>query len=583
MIKKRTPIILILLLFLSSNSVLWGEEIKAVSYVILQKGVPLKKQLSQENTIYEVRYEYDLYGTSLKVPSGTILKFTGGVIRNSPSITGLRDIDAPPYQIFDNVQHVSSISLLYPEWFGAVGNGVNDDTKAIQNAINAQINYSAIYFKRGIYRTTAPIIIPKEMKYSKIFGDVTAKIIAEHEGNCFEFNPTDIEAGHIEFKDLTIIGPNNDYGSFADNKSKGAGIQLSHAYNNLLDNCVISGFKYDYRITTGIGNDAMRSTFRFCEYGVYLDGKATNLNRFIACNIRENRREGVHIEGVLGSPALHNEFLSCYIEDNNPYVKRDIKTDVGVAFSLKRADFTVINSCYLESQYTFFNLDEYCTSSRIVDCRLAVPKNHTGHYVFRYNSSGSTIRGNHIVRCSMQSNVSNDEASVGFVSFSKNDDYSLDIYEDCEGLSIPESLKNDKRAPRFHYSIPNIAFGGSYNKMLNIGAAYQNPGFEKNDTYPYIEKSKKGCILHVNGLGHIVLGERITEDIIISQIIGLNIGDVVVIEAYCIPHSVTFKHMRYGIWMSDNHDAVIPSKQDMSTITFYKDYQGQLVEISRNF
>ena len=41
--------------------------------------------------------------------------------------------------------------------------------------------------------------------------------------------------------------------------------------------------------------------------------------------------------------------------------------------------------------------------------------------------------------------------------------------------------------------------------------------------------------------------------------------------------------MRYGIWMSDNHDAVIPSKQDMSTITFYKDYQGQVVEISRNF
>lgn len=47
--------------------------------------------------------------------------------------------------------------------FGAVGDGVTDDTIAIQNAINAGIqgNYKEIYFPQGIYVVTSTITIPE--------------------------------------------------------------------------------------------------------------------------------------------------------------------------------------------------------------------------------------------------------------------------------------------------------------------------------------------------------------------------------------------------------------------------------------
>lgn len=569
--------------FIFTPNYVRGNNDVITNYVVLQSGITLKNQLINENTIYEVRYAFDQRGEALKVPKGTILKFTGGVIKNCPSISNLRDIDAPLYQIFDNVRYVSSISILYPEWFGAVGDGIHDDTESIQNAVSAQVNYNAVYFKRGTYKTTAPIVLPNEMKYSKIYGDVSSKILVKHSGNCFEFNTTDIEAGHIVFENLSIIGPNKEYGPFSSNLSNGAGILLNKAYNNLIENCVILGFRYGLRITTGIGNDAIRTTFRFCEYGIYLDGAATNLNRFIACNIRENRREGVHIEGMASSPALQNEFTNCYIENNIPFVDSDNGNDVGIAFNLQRADFTLISGCYLECQNTFFNFGQYCTSSRIIDCRFAVPKRKTGHYVFRYNAPGKTIRGNRIIRCSMQSNVALDFFSVGFASFSESDDYSLDQYEDCSGLVISELVRTSKHAPRFVNSTANVAFGGSYHNMQNLGSVFQNPGFEKSGTYPYIEKRKDGNTLHINGFGHIVIGSLIKTDIIIDQIEGLNIGDIVTIESFGLLGTVVFKHKCYTLWLKNDSDAVFPKGKDAYTITFYRDYQGQLVELSRNF
>lgn len=51
-------------------------------YKILRKGVSLASQMTNVNTIYEVRYAFDLGGGTLTIPSGSILKFDGGKISN---------------------------------------------------------------------------------------------------------------------------------------------------------------------------------------------------------------------------------------------------------------------------------------------------------------------------------------------------------------------------------------------------------------------------------------------------------------------------------------------------------------------
>lgn len=51
-----------------------------MGYVVLRKNKSFAEQLTQENTIYEIRYDFDLGGASVTIPSNCVLKFNGGKI-----------------------------------------------------------------------------------------------------------------------------------------------------------------------------------------------------------------------------------------------------------------------------------------------------------------------------------------------------------------------------------------------------------------------------------------------------------------------------------------------------------------------
>ena len=51
-------------------------------YVILREGTKLAEQMTQENTIYEIRYDFDLGGETLEMPSNSVLDFIGGSFFN---------------------------------------------------------------------------------------------------------------------------------------------------------------------------------------------------------------------------------------------------------------------------------------------------------------------------------------------------------------------------------------------------------------------------------------------------------------------------------------------------------------------
>ena len=55
----------------------WGD---GMGYVILRKSKSLQEQLINENTIYEVRYDFDLNGEEITVPNNSVLNFSGGTI-----------------------------------------------------------------------------------------------------------------------------------------------------------------------------------------------------------------------------------------------------------------------------------------------------------------------------------------------------------------------------------------------------------------------------------------------------------------------------------------------------------------------
>ena len=98
-----------------------------LGYVILKKNKSLIEQITEANTIYEVRYSYDLGGETLTMPENCVLKFEGGIISNGTINGNKTSIVAPICKIFGDDLNFSEdagsfyIDFVYAEWWGCVG------------------------------------------------------------------------------------------------------------------------------------------------------------------------------------------------------------------------------------------------------------------------------------------------------------------------------------------------------------------------------------------------------------------------------------------------------------------------------
>ena len=168
--KQITTAIIIILLFIEcfcSPSIyateFWNK--KGNGYIVLKEGVPLAKQMRQENTIYVIRHDFDLgKSANLIIPANCILEFEGGSINNGTIVGDNTTIAASPIKIFDintTLEGIWNVGVWYPEWYGAVGDGATDDTKAFQ-----KLNGKSIQLSNKTYLCTNLVF----NSYTCIFG-----------------------------------------------------------------------------------------------------------------------------------------------------------------------------------------------------------------------------------------------------------------------------------------------------------------------------------------------------------------------------------------------------------------------------
>lgn len=90
--------------------------------ILGSKNVLAQEMVSDANTIYEIRYDFDLNGATIIIPDNCVLKFNGGSLDNG-TIEGTKTgIEASPIKIFGENIDFSGYFLLnciYAEWFGA--------------------------------------------------------------------------------------------------------------------------------------------------------------------------------------------------------------------------------------------------------------------------------------------------------------------------------------------------------------------------------------------------------------------------------------------------------------------------------
>lgn len=130
---------------------------------------------TQSNTIYEIRYDFDLNGKEITIPEGCVLDFQGGSLSNGVIIGEKTVIEASIVKIFNTditLTGTWNIDSIYAEWFGAKPSksplaGKEDDSTYIQKCLDVMknINVKTLTFLEGAYMIKQPIEVAPVHKF----------------------------------------------------------------------------------------------------------------------------------------------------------------------------------------------------------------------------------------------------------------------------------------------------------------------------------------------------------------------------------------------------------------------------------
>lgn len=155
---------------------------------------------NSENTIYVIRYDFTL-NEDITIPSNCILQFDGGSISGEHTITGQNtSIKAELVKIFNTDITLAgswNATEAYPEWFGAKGDGVTDDTLQC-NKLNTVpfkvIKFTNIYKVSHTSESTCLSFSNKIIKANKAIFKAEWPSIVFNLGDNVDFS-----GGHVEY------------------------------------------------------------------------------------------------------------------------------------------------------------------------------------------------------------------------------------------------------------------------------------------------------------------------------------------------------------------------------------------------
>lgn len=353
--------------------------------------------ISKANTIYEIRYDFDLNGGEIEVPDNCVLKFEGGSFRNG-KVTGKNTLlkAVSDYYICKDITLYGNFNNRYfnVTWFGLKHDSIinnlqlndvilkTDNSLQFDKLINSIINLQSynLYFPKGIY------YFSKETTYKvkflnpwfgtsrdyNIFGDgknSTIFIYNSDNGINIDIDKTEVYP-NVNFRDFCIINYKNyqydvlkkytildDINEFI---NKGCGIVKKGTYQSKIKDVSIYGFYLGLLITDQYG-------------GIEIEDVFTNNLLYGVCVLSESNNvilKNCYFNGYDISYYLNDSFAKleqCLTEMQLP---ADLSQELRcIGFYINKGNY-LFEQCYTESRL----VSRYVVEGILVDnnpiCRI---------------------------------------------------------------------------------------------------------------------------------------------------------------------------------------------------------------------
>ena len=112
-----------------------------MGYIILRKNKSFTEQVTKNNTIYEIRYDFNLGDTSVIIPEGCVLKFQGGSLINGIIEGNHTIIEASQVHIFygTSLKGTWNNYQIYAKWW-------SDNNNIVGASISAMVSGNGSYY-----------------------------------------------------------------------------------------------------------------------------------------------------------------------------------------------------------------------------------------------------------------------------------------------------------------------------------------------------------------------------------------------------------------------------------------------------